>query len=338
MALSNEERLSQMFWTVSRLDQTGQELPNKEKYAKLKELCGNAWHCLMGRNTNGMHWILGSSATSQIEGATDPWSTALVSKFAESRMQEQPRERRDDLYRVHSESISITSLLRHEEYEGPALASVYEAYAYTEDLAYSLRRYKDDFRAAYPELDKLISDIQGACFHIFTENTAFARAYLLHQLLDPMYSPNSPIREFLPKQHWHHHLHKGMWKSLKDLRDLHLGLARKENPSATDMVVLAFTLMGAEYHYEHQYKDLLKTAEDKGIELDVGLVRAAFDACLATHKESGTTRQESYSKARKYEHMEAIHGHDVAYQHFYSNDEAAPLTTETKGTTDDQEV
>ena len=336
MGLSDGERQIKLYWAVHHLAVEGRNLPTKgwdhEGYDRLRSLCDQVWFAFLGSASNGAHWFLGSSATNEIGKPNSPWSLALMDHFETDRARTGPKdwleEATEAAKKAYDEaedpdlvdnpddkhqrnSIDISSLLGH--VEQPGLKATYLIYAYTENVTYALRRYDDDFRAGYPTLDKLITDIQGACFEIFTKHEEFAAAYLLNQILEKLYGYENPVKCFAMKQHWHHHLYKPMRGPLADIRRWHLTIVDKgDKMTPTDWVVMALEMMGGSYEYEHQLKEMYRIAKKRDIELDKERIDATFDKCVKLHKAESKGHTDEYRNDREYEHINAVHGRDAA--------------------------
>lgn len=329
MGLSNEERTTKMTWAVHYLTAAARKLP--PGYNTVKTPCDRLWHALLGKVSNPTHWVFGSSADNPIGGAASPWSIALEGYFEDDRNREPPTERTKehndyykdpkadmpyDLERDILRMVNLHALLALPDDKG--LDTVYEIYARTEDISYALRRYNDDYRRSFADLDTLVSDIQGACFSIFATHEDYARAYLLDQILTHgIYTDACPIKQHALRHNWHHHLSRPMTADtpLKTLRQWHLRITNGLNP--TGWVTLALEIMGHHYHYEHQYKELLADAKTRKIPLDTKKTRAAFDRNVKAHKTHEANQHKAYGRNQTYDHLSAIHGHDVAYKHWH---------------------
>lgn len=361
MGLSNEERQTKLYRSIHHLVQESRNLPIdgyvNERYKRLRTLCDQMWFAFLGRQSNGGHWFAGSSATNQIGEPNSPWAVALIDHFDIDRARDkkdwmdeaQEREKAEydeqwekdrDLADMPDDgfierSLDIDKLLLCVE-GGKGLAATYLIYAYTENLIYALRRYDDEFRAGYPVLDKLIADIQGECFGIFTTNGEYAKAYLLNQILDGLYDYQNPVAKLARCQFWHHHLTRAMrHASLKDMRAWHLELTKDpKKVTPTDWVVVAFGIMGPACEYEHQFKDLIRIAGKRDIPLDEARCRVAFDACLKAKKEKSESSSNKYTVDAAYKHMTAIHGQDEAHKNIWepahkeNAQEASPTVTD----------
>jgi hypothetical protein len=341
MGLSNEERQTKLYWSIHHLVDESRNLPTTgyehEQYDRLRDLCDQMWFAFLGRATNGGHWFAGSSATNQIGGPDSPWAVALLNHFSHDRSQGKSwrDKHRDRLQKEYDEqyekdpdladlpdddhinrALGIDRMLGCVSDDGPAYKAVYLIYAGTEGILYALRRYDDAFLARYPVLNKLVSDIQGECFGIFARHEAFARAYLLNQILDLMYAHDNPVRALAVHQHWHHTIANPMRKAdLKTLRKWHLAVTK--NPvgvTPTDWVALALEMMGSSYEYEHQFKDVIRIAKKRGFPLDEARLRPVFDACIKARKAEAAKSSKQYREDSSYSHMSAIHGHDEAYK------------------------
>lgn len=338
MGLSHDERMSKMFWAVHHLNDLGQKLPDKcypTDFARLKSLCDQAWHAFIGNKGNGGHWLLGSSAGNNIGKPDNPWAVALTHHFEVDQAdtsddwrakaleaQEKAYKDAEDQDMVDppqdddvNETISIASLLGKDE-RSTGLSEVFRIYATTENLIYALRRYDDELLGGFDSLNKLVSDIQGACFEVFAEHDIFAKAYLLHTILEDLYKWGNPVRGLALKQTWHYDLTRPMkLATIKDLRGLHLSISNPKNPpSATDWVELALTLMGRGYYDKHALKELFRIAKKRKLDVDEARVQAAFDLCVKAKQDNDKSCTNTRKQDSDYAHLTAIHGHDVGYK------------------------
>lgn len=188
MGLSKEERLGKMVWAVHALTRLGRELQAQRAAAMyldglpvLIELLDRLWHAYLGGRSNGMYWLVGGDLDGPVTEEGLPWSSIVMAQCEEARLPpDEPGEAHPfDPFR---DMLSVKGLLPDDAHQ-----KVYDVYGWTEQLAYALRRYPDELMAQYAVLDKLISDIQGACFHIFQSSTAYGRAYVGNRLLQALY-------------------------------------------------------------------------------------------------------------------------------------------------------
>jgi hypothetical protein len=351
MGLSNEERLAKMTWAANHLTQLAADLPDeswlptsdKVKYARLKALCGQVWHAMLGGKANGAHWILGSSASNEIKESESPWAVALENHFRESHegkgwLEEAKAERQkayeeaDDTDALlspwdeeHAEqAISIASLLKKleldadmdEGYAQTALDKVFLIYAATEGMSYALRRYPDKFLADFPTMDKLVSDIQGECFNCYQKDSRFALAYLFHQILDAHFcNYGNPIRDLAIKQGWmvrmasRARIHFAAYElNLKAMREWHLRIESHKVKTATDWVELALEIMG--HRANDDMRETLRIAGKMEIELDAARVKAAYAKAAKAEEEYKKFSARDYSGESRQAHLYAVHGHE----------------------------
>lgn len=351
MGLSNEERRAKMTWAANHLTQLASSLPDegwnsaseKHSYKRLKDLCGQVWHAMLGGTFNGAHWLLGSSASNPIKDSESPWAVALEHHFRDSRegkgWLEEAREERHKAYeeaddkdalvspwdeKNAEDAIAIASLLKKleveadldEAYAPTALDKVFLIYAQTENMSYGLRRYPDKMLADFPKLDKLVSDIQGECFNCFQKDSRYALAYLFNQILDSHFNNyGNPIRELAIKQGWmvrmasraRERLSRHELK-LDAVREWHLRIESHKVKTATDWVVLALEIM--DYRASNDVKDTLRIAGKMGIELDEARVKAAYAKAAKAAEEHKKFADRDYCGESRQAHLYAVHGVD----------------------------
>ena len=174
MGLSKDERYSGVIHAVNSLTKLGEGTPAEKFTSKL-------WHALLGHVNNSSHWILGSSTygSVKINGAS-VWERAIcchTEEVLEDKME-------DDNVFDATERFSIQELVGYGSREQePANEKMFEVYQWTEQTIYYLRRYDDDMPKEFCDLNKLISDIQGACFDFFKEDEIFAKAYIVNKII-----------------------------------------------------------------------------------------------------------------------------------------------------------
>ena len=351
MGLSNEERRAKMTWAANHLTQLASSLPDEGwtpsggtlKYNRLKDLCGQVWHAMLGGTSNGTHWLLGSSASNPIKDSESPWAVALEHHFHDSRegkgWLEEAREERHKAYeeaddkdalvspwdeKNAEDAIAIASLLKKleveadldEAYAPTALDKVFLIYAQTENMSYGLRRYPDKMLADFPKLDKLVSDIQGECFNCFQKDSRYALAYLFHQILDSHFDNyGNPIRKLAIKQGWMVRMASrarerlGAYElKLDAVREWHLRIESHKVKTATDWVVLALEIM--DYRACDDLKDTLRIAGKMEIELDEARVKAAYAKAAKSAEEHKKFSERDYCGESRQAHLYAVHGYD----------------------------
>jgi hypothetical protein len=176
MGLSDGERIHGMYFAISRLFKIKEQMeeeasrdrwyspynvPGVKDFAKIID---GLWHDLLGKNSNGMHWVVGSSSSNVITyyDARDPWSVA-VSNFlfhcSSKRIEDLPKRKNKFDNDPFEHSLSIAGLLNNSFF-----ANVFRIYQETEHVIYYLRRYDDEFLKGFEAIDKSTSSLQGLCF------------------------------------------------------------------------------------------------------------------------------------------------------------------------------
>ena len=316
MGLSDEERAKNLYWYTHQIYQKSLSLPDRDPldhgYPRLKALCAQVWDAFLGHHSNGVHWILGSSAGNRVEKANSAWSAAIGIALEEDRDESQWSKEID--FDPFNGFIDISGLLGHVD---KTHASVFDIFAWTENAVYALRRYNDDFLSNHVRLSRLISEIQGVCFGIFVKNDAFPRAYVLHEVLKLLYK-DEVLAKVFAKQHWHHDFSRPMsdHTSLQEVRVWHRRVTGKAN--LQDKIIVALEIAGRRFNYDHMFKDLVGLLPAD--QIDATVLRAAFDQCKAAHVDRETQSSASYQNATNYEYNQIIHG----YSPILGNEETEP--------------
>lgn len=242
MGLSDEERFSGVIFAVNRMTQLGKNTP-------AQKFTDQMWHALLGKSSNSAHWIIGSSASNDIKiDGKSVWEAAMIhhtydvfkEKDSDPISEKIEDMRRDDVVEHH---FSIGALLREKGIQrrwtknDPVYANMFELYAWSEQLIYYLRRYEDDMRKDFKELDKLISDIQGECFDHFGQHEVYAKAYVVHKIIKHLYSGTYPYQKnkwnelvrWLVKNHVYHDMNRCMEMELKELAEIHVSIVRDKS-------------------------------------------------------------------------------------------------------------
>jgi len=300
MGLSNEERRTKMYYAVRGIcgvverweERTRNDTYDFEKFKVVRDLTGQLWHGLFGKQSNGLHWIMGSSASNPMT-TTDPstpWEMGLCHHLEGVFNEPGPFDFEGRRPFDAVEHCNIEHLLMHAGEH--SLAGVYEIYAWCEQLIYALRRYNDEFLTQYSVVDKIVSNIMGECFTAFTQRGAFSQAYVLNQIIGILYGGGSyPYQEdkydfvirILSEHNIHHDMARWMRKPMQDVCEIHKVLALRVayaqdladrqgeahlwgQDRELRLARLDATLqMGKSfYEYDHVRKKVLKTVEQAG--------------------------------------------------------------------------
>jgi len=206
MGLSDGERKSGIYYSVKALNEILTEWNERcskgyarNKFKNIKNLIDQTWHAMFGTTTNGIHWFTGSSSSNQICGEPNtPWQMAIVqhlepiaAKLADKanwKSSSPPEEKPFDAM----EFLNIPNLIINQDGENYPEHFVFKTYQWVEQLSYYLRRYRDEFKESFQELDEIVSKIYGECYVAFQSNKDFAKAYVIHQIMEIIYSPKYP--------------------------------------------------------------------------------------------------------------------------------------------------
>jgi len=317
MGLSDEERRTGLYYDIHSIVEHADSLKEifkrepyftRRDYDKFLNQIDQLWHAFLGNTRNGAHWILGSSASNEVDwGTGSPWGVAINHHcddiFKEKSEWETAAEKGEE-FDAFEGFLDIEGLLRAAD---PRFSHIYNIYAMSEQVVYHLRRYEDDFSAGLESLSKLISDIQGECFGFFKKKEAFARAYVLHAACKLIYGNIYPyqkdkwdvVTQFIQTDCGHHNLNRLMTDgSLKEIAELHDQLYRAEkSKKLTKLLRLqAFLkLSGRRFHYDHTWKKLEEALKkDRFKAADIASLKTIFKKNQADHETHEKESQESY--------------------------------------------
>jgi len=315
MGLSNEERLKGIYYAVAKITEFADELDKKKPGypEKLVGLIQHLWHDLLGRNANSIHWVVGSSATNQITwGTISPWSIAVQGHCDGLFNEESPvlkaRKNSDDdePFDAFKSFLGIPGLLGQ---AGEHYKFVYNVFAWSEHLVYYLRRYRDELLEDLSSLSETISKIQGECFNLFKGDDTYARAYVLFQACRLIYTDSYPymdydaFTQYLTKEGCHHDLNRLMTEgSLKEISEVHIILERARKQNKLTQVLRAecfMKLAGHKYHYDHQFKALIKIAGKSWSNDQKKRLTELFEECKKKHEEYEKDSQERYENNKE---------------------------------------
>lgn len=306
MGLSNEERFQGILCAIDRINHLDYD---KSKtfldLSEIQNLVSQLWHAAIGKSKNSTHWILGSCTDHYISNnPTDPWGIALQNQVENIVNPGLKDVFPSPSFDAFDGFLDIGGLLRVAD---KSMEYVFNVYKAMEHMVYLLRRYDDGFRADFKDLDKLISDIQGACFHIMQDNEDFPKAYILHHICKDLYGSNYPynkeeydtVTKWLVNNNMHHDLNRPMvygylrGEDLKWMVETQLEFeATKKNQ--IDRLLTALKICGRRFHYNHQHEDLLKIVKNNGsLRKYSKKIKDALENCKKQREESEKEQQKS---------------------------------------------
>lgn len=316
MGLTNEERITKMYWAVHYLSMDCRDLEPgypEGPFLHLKALGERLWHALLGGQNNGVFWIFGGALDNPVKGPTSPWGVIVEAQCDEARRQDEHSvggiidAQCFDPFRGF---LDIQGLAGH-SCGGETCRKVFSIYLGVESLIYGLRRYGDDLRAKFPELDKLCSDILGACFAVMEGDDTYSKAYVGERLFQWIYGEwEGPVWKALNAVNMHHNLSRVMedctlaeviaWDKWR--------LTHKDKDTVQNRLVLALRMAGRHFHYEHQFEKFIK--EFRGMGVRVKVLEQEFAKCAKAHDERGGKRQEESVGQTRVEETAVIHGYN----------------------------
>jgi hypothetical protein len=242
MGLSDEERLEGMYFALCELSEISKRWKRDyqvERYCRtefvvVRDLVDQLWHAFLGKQSNAVHWIMGSSSSNTITHSPhSPWDIAVCHHLNDAIKKEDPWDSDSERPFDAMQFTDIRSLVAHNR-DSHALAYVLEVYQWVEQLVYYLRRYEDDFLDRYKEISEIVSKIMGECFVIFSRRPDIAKAYLIREIMEILYVSPYPYREeewdvvlkFTAQDCTHHDMSNLMKWDIKDLAKEHIALVK----------------------------------------------------------------------------------------------------------------
>jgi len=316
MGLSNEERLSKMFWAVHHLSLQCRELKaegwHRESIEHLQELGDKLWHALLEGKRDSAYWILGGDLDSGVTGPNSPWGVLIEAQCEEAQASEEPS--RDDLPFDPFRCFLSVEGLAGQGVDGEFRRNVLGIYREVESLIYGLRRYTDTFRLGFENLDRLASNLLGACFAAMQGEDGYAKAYVGNRLMKWIYGQwGGPVWKALNEVNMHHYLSRFM----SDYCTLAEVIAWDEwrlthKDTVQNRLVLALRMAGRRFHYDHQFTQLVKATRGLGVREKV--LKREFAKCIKAHEAHEAENQGQYVAERDSEENTVIHGFDYKSQ------------------------
>ena len=314
MGLSDQERTSRITWGLVRLNVLRRKLQKLDRsnrdevLQEIIKLLDGCWHSFIGKESNALHWIIGSSSSQTVDADDQSlWAMAIRHNLPQMQNWYSPDGKAEFLEEKEYDSslkssfvddfLIIPKLLEY-SFEGNERAIVAEIYQNLEDVIYALRRYNDDYLEQRQEFSENISKLFGLCFEHLSKGDDFAKAYVLNQICllicgnqyyyfkkedqwDSVVKIITQLRLFhdmiLPMKYGKR---CRQWNAL-DLAKLHakLALAKQENKNY-DLERLLATIelcCGREW-YDHENKELSKIVEsDSSLKKHAKTIKAAIE-------------------------------------------------------------
>lgn len=329
MGLSDEERISKLYWGIHRVTAIVAEIGDtREDYSlpyetperidRIKAITDRLWYAFLGGHRNTAFWILGGELADAVKKASGPWSTAIIGLCDEHR--KDPSVYRPDRSKLPFDPfdghLDVPGLLGESE-GGAVRRAIFEMYGWTEALAYALRRYDDKLRRGFVDLDKAIADLQGECYGIFVHDEVFGRAYVLNRTLEALYGgrygkDDDLVRKVFQKLNLHHYLSRPMGRegSLTECIGWDKWRLTHE-PTPHNRILLALRIAGRRFHYDHQFKDLVAGLKDVKPKPRWERIEREFQKCKKAHETRDADGMNRYREDAEASATMAIHGYQA---------------------------
>ncbi len=263
MGLSNEERYDKICYSIGHIDKLATDLKGKSHrdYSKLNKLCSSLWYNFLKTDADGLFWIMGSDLGNEYMGTG--LTSAAFCCHAPSRgdtLEDLCNERRKtdkyyDHYKVLSDFFDMDRLLEKEK------RAVMLIYAHTQNIAYALCRYRDEFLKSYEDLNILRCQIQGECFQLMKADKDYAYAWMVHQLCNKIYTLDEKdiVNQWWTKQCIPHHV-----KLVSNKYDEICAAFTKyqfRKLTVQDRIDLSLIVIDKYTEYEHQHREFIEMIE-----------------------------------------------------------------------------
>jgi hypothetical protein len=254
MGLSNEERYNKIIYSINNIVELSDSL--SQDTAKLKKLAGSLWYAFLKKDSNGAFWIFGSELSNDYMPAGSLVGAAFEAHKPHKEAFEADSEEDTyyDHYKVLKHFVDIEQLLDKEK------RAVLLIHLHTQNIAYALCRYKDEFMDRFEDLNFLIRTMQGECFNLMKEDNDYVHAWMLHNLCDKVYTMKE---DDIVNQWWTNDCNSHDIRIHHDKFDEVFNLFKKyqfRTLTVQDRIDITLVLMGAKYgEFEHQHKKFVET-------------------------------------------------------------------------------
>lgn len=292
MGLSNGERFNGVCDVVSAMA----ELRFSEyNVISLNKVLRKLWSSLLASNSNGSYWFAGGSLdnnhldevgliTAAFTSATNDQKplNAEYAKLAENN----PWWKFRDDYLPNGQK-----LLGDDRDRG----KLYKLFRMTESYFYYANRYSDKLSKRLQPTSRLVADIQGFCYKVFSNDPLYMYAWMMENILDRVFPHNADmLTDWMIKQNLHHDFvvdhntdGKMVMELFKETQKTLLSLSSQRR------IEIALKLMGRRYQYQHQYDQLYKMIEvhnknkqNKKDKIDLEVIKSLCNACKQMHDEN----------------------------------------------------
>jgi len=277
----------------------------------------NIWHAIYGVYSNSSYWLLGGSVGCDTKDKScDPLSSAIRHKLGEYREEESETNKMMEKFdndNYHLDQMTHLYLTRE---ASEVLGELLEMYSYVEAMFYSVRRYDDELRQSYHNLDALLSSIYGQFYNIFRGSSIVAHCYLIADI-EKLLIKNDTFETVLKSQHLQHHMRFMECRNISELvtlhKELHGAVVPDKNgracPDLNSCVLTFLKLSGRRFHSDYAFKALKESLGEKGNNIDWTTAGVVFENCKKLHDQNEKEGQVHYEENSDFSHMAAIHGY-----------------------------
>lgn len=289
MGLSNEERYVKIIHSINHITDLSENLKDTQK---LKKLCERLWYEFLKQDSDGLFWFSGSDLSSDhMKSGLLGVAFCCHAPSRGSTIEELNAERRkEDKYYDHYKTLSgffdMDRLLVAEK------RAVLLIYAHTQNIAYALCRYRDEFMKQYEDLNFIMRTIQGECFKLMKEDREYTYAWMLHHLCDMIYTMDEKdiVNQWWTKDCNSHHIHLDYDKYEEVSKAFKKYQFRKM--TAQDRIDVTLMLIGKHYgKYKHLHDHFMGQVVAYNKKHKVKINVAAIEEAFAKGQEAEKVEQ-----------------------------------------------
>lgn len=293
---SDGERFNTMCHSTNEIAKLGESIRNDYRYGRLKGLCAKLWYGLLCNKGTGDFWLFGGELDNEFMPEGGLVAAAFNCHVPEGHAYGGPTEHGFiDYVNIARDMCEIDDFLDGDE------RHVFKIYSHTENCAYALTKYKDEFMEQFERFNMALRNIQGECFNIFTEERVFVDAWMYHHIAMKLITyQDDLVNQWWYAQNMHHDI-KGRKLEYEELYKLYKEVQFRI-PSLMERLEITLRLAGGSYHYKHNHKKLLEmierhnsTNEEK---IDIEYVGVLLEECNKQHKEAEEFNQRQYAQSK----------------------------------------
>lgn len=325
MGLSNEERYGKIIHSISHITDLTDKFQDHQT-ENLKKLVDKLWYEFLKNDSNGAFWLMGSDIANEWMEKETVAAVAFACHVPKmgTNLEDLVKERREkdhffDSYKALSSFCDIDRLLGQEK------GAVLMTYLHTQNIAYALCRYPDDFRDRYEDLNRLLRTIQGECFKIMKKDYQYAYAWMLSNLCDKIFESNEKdvVNQWWVKHYVPHHIIKMPYDKYDEIFEAYRKYQFRKL-TVQERIDLTFLITDEHFgEFEHIYKEFLKMVNDynkgrKKDRIDVKKIEEHYKKCKAALEKK---KKEPYQRECEFTGNYVDHDGKIKNIYHYGDDD-----------------